>query len=132
VIVRGKEHTVGAVRAGRLGREPRRSQPNGMDLATELIRQHPPGRQDFERDPLQHAVALLEHHEHVRHQSTFASVRSASMRAGTASAPSPTIRPAFRSGGYARSITSRPMGGRAAGFTSSGFFLAAMIPLSAG
>src|SRR5690606_29334133 len=79
------------------------------------------------------AVALLEDRKNRGHdQSTFASEVSASMRAGTAAAPSPTIRPAGGSGGSASATTVACPAAASTGTTSSGFFFAAMIPLSPG
>src|SRR5690606_3489707 len=79
------------------------------------------------------AVTLFENGKNVRHdQSTFASEVSASMSAGTAAAPSPTIRPAGRSGGNANDATVTCAAPVVTGTTSSGFFFAAMIPLRPG
>src|SRR5262249_49998703 len=78
------------------------------------------------------AVLLLADSQDRGHQSTFASWRSTRTSSGTASGPSPTIRPALRSGGSASDVTDTRMLPSAAGFASIGFFLAAMIPLSAG
>src|ERR1051325_9016815 len=83
------------------------------------------------RDLADGAAALLEHREHVAH-STFASSRSSRTSSGTAAAPSPTILPAWRSAGRASDRPSSAPAPGAVGFTSSGFFFAAMIPLSAG
>src|SRR5262249_30193925 len=77
------------------------------------------------------AFALLEEHEHgERHHRTFASSRNPRPSSGTAAAPSPTMRPAPRSLGSASATTSSAGSPRAAGFSSMGFFLAAMMPLS--
>src|SRR5690349_12344211 len=76
-------------------------------------------------------VALLEHREDVAHR-TFASSRNRRTSSGTAAEPSPMILPACRSGGGVRARISSAPGPGPAGFTSRGFFLAAMIPLSAG
>ena len=95
------------------------------------IREAPRAGHDLMGHLADGAVALLEHREHVAH-STFASSRSSRTSSGTAAEPSPTILPACRSGGRASERISSAPGPGAVGFTSSGFFFAAMIPLSAG
>ena len=64
--------------------------------------------------------------------STFASSCSSRTSSGTASLPCPTIRPAGRSGGGASSFTLMRLSPSCASFSSSGFFFAAMMPLSDG
>src|SRR5690606_38432197 len=70
--------------------------------------------------------------QHVGHQITFASVLSSRTSSGTASGPSPTMRPPLRSGGSESDSTSSRDSPSWAGRTSIVFFLAAMIPLSDG
>src|SRR5438270_3867 len=76
-------------------------------------------------------IPLLEHREDGAHR-TFASSRSRRTSSGTAAEPSPTILPACRSGGRVSERISSAPGPGAVGLISSGFFFAAMIPLSAG
>src|ERR1043166_8645296 len=104
-----------------------------VDLGAPAQRIRQPSRPGHHllRDLADGAAALLEHREHVAH-STFASSRSSRTSSGTAAAPSPTILPAWRSAGRASDRTSSAPAPGAVGFTSSGFFFAAMIPLSAG
>src|SRR5215213_3896535 len=68
--------------------------------------------------------------EEARHQSTLASVWRRRSSSGTASAPSPMIRPGGRSGGSSIFSITRLVGPSCAALDSSGFFLAAMMPLS--
>ena len=97
----------------------------------ERIGQPPGARHYLVRHLAQRAVSLLEHREDVAHR-TLASSRSRRTSSGTAAAPSPTIFPSLRSAGGVRARISSAPGTNAVGFTSSGFFFAAMIPLSAG
>ncbi len=131
-VIGGDERLVGTVRSGVAGRHADGADDQRVRLSAERVGQRSGRGDGLVGDALQRAVTLLEHCDHVGHQSTFASLRSASTRAGTASAPSPTIRPAFRSGGGTRLTTSMPPPATAASFTSSGFFLAIMMPRSAG
>src|SRR6266480_3506938 len=87
-------------------------------------------RHDLVRNLAQGPIALLEHRE--RRHKTLASSRSSRTSSATAPAPSPTIFPSFRSGGGVSATTSRTPAPTCTGFTSSGFFFAAMMPLSAG
>src|SRR6185503_1907266 len=77
-------------------------------------------------------AASLDESEDVGHYRTLASVWRSFTSSGTAAAPSPTTRPAFRSAGSSSLRTVSWGAGICAGFTSSGFFLAAMIPFSDG
>src|SRR5579859_836488 len=104
-----------------------RATDDSIDLRTDAPRS---GR-DFERDLTEHAVPLLENREHAAHR-TFASSRSSRTSSPTAAGPSPTILPSLRSGGGVSAMISSLPAAACTGFTSSGFFLAAMIPLSAG
>src|SRR5439155_22421587 len=103
----------------------------GLDLPAQPIGEPASTGHDFMGDLPQRPVALLEHGEDDRHR-TFASSRSSRTSSGTASGPSPTILPSLRSAGGSSASTSIPPAARATGFVSSGFFLAAMMPLSAG
>ena len=128
------QHAVGAAAAqlGGHGASARTDQ-HGVHLAAQRVRHLPGRRHHLEREATQLAVALLNECENVgRHQSTFACSLRSRTSSGTASGPCPTIRPAGRSGGGIIAYTSIRPGGSCAGFSSSGFFLAAMIPLSDG
>src|SRR5205814_3229250 len=96
------------------------------------VRQLAGGGQRLERNSPHFASTLFENRENAGHQMTFASLRSASISAGTAPGPSPRMRPSFRAGGRESSRTPTPPESAATAFTSSGFFFAAMMPLSAG
>src|SRR6266568_3071973 len=85
---------------------------------------------DLERNLPQRAVTLLQHRQ--RRHRTLASSRSSRTSSPTAPAPSPTIFPSLRSGGGDSATTSNVPADAWTGFTSSGFFFAAMMPLSAG
>src|SRR6266571_448118 len=125
--VRQSDDPVGAVLAGLVGALNRSCRAyDGFDTATEPLR----GRHHLMGDLAQHAIALLQHGE--RRHRTFASSRSSRTSSPTAPAPSPTILPALRSGGGVSATTSREPAPGCTGFTSSGFFFAAMMPLSAG
>ncbi len=89
-------------------------------------------RHHFQRDLPQLRAARLGPYENVGHQSTFASVWSSRTSSGTAATPSPMIRPAGRSGGSCAFCTVTRVAPSCAGFVSSGFFFAAMMPLSDG
>src|SRR6185437_6128087 len=79
------------------------------------------------------AVTGLRKCKYVCHDyRTFASVWSSLTSSGTAATPSPMMRPGARSGGSSICVTVTVCAPSCAGFTSSGFFFAAMIPLSAG
>src|SRR5439155_22144557 len=98
------------------------------DLAAERRRQPVSQAQRFARDRADFAVALLDEDEDAH--SSFASSRSSRTSSGIAAAPSPTMRPAARAAGSARAKTSRFISPSWAGFSSIGFFFAAMMPLS--
>src|SRR6185503_16572018 len=100
--------------------------------AAHRIGQLPRRRQHFVRDLPELSLSLLEYCKDVGHHSTLASLRSAAISAGTASGPSPRMRPSLRAGGSARSSRSTPPAPAVAALTSSGYFFAAMMPLSAG
>src|SRR5215213_2214588 len=68
--------------------------------------------------------------EEARHQSTLASVWRRRSSSGTASAPSPMIRPGGRSGGSSIRCTVRLIFPSWAGLVSSGFFFAAIMPFN--
>src|SRR3954471_1715980 len=57
------------------------------------------GSYSFESDLSHFPATRFDKRKDVRHQRTFASVWRSFTSSGTAAAPSPTIRPAFRSGG---------------------------------
>src|SRR5690606_39664647 len=73
--------------------------------AADRVRDAACSSDDLGGDAAERAVLLLRDCKHV-HQSTFASSRSRRTSSGTASAPSPTIRPGGRSGGGASWRTS--------------------------
>src|SRR5687767_1639872 len=104
-----------------------------MDFgAAELIGQRASGSHGFERHLAQLRSAGLGEHQNVGHQRTFASVWSRRTSSGTASAPLPMIRPGGRSEGSSMLFTVTRTGPSCAGFVSSGFFFAAMIPFRDG
>src|SRR5262245_1717382 len=106
------------------------AQHQRIDSAARCVGQRTRRRDDLVRNLPQRAVALLGDVEDVHR--TVASLRSSVSRAGTASAPSPTMRPACRSAGSSRLVTSKDAAPNDTGFTSSGFFFAAMMPLREG
>src|SRR5689334_20707301 len=104
-----------------------------MHLSTAgFVGEHARGCYRFESHLPHFAAARLDKCKHVCHQRTLASVCRSFTSSGTAAAPSPMMRPAWRSGGSSRRVTVSCGCGSCAGFDSSGFFLAAMIPLSDG
>ena len=109
------------------------TQHDGVNCRTQEIRELARGSNDFERDLAKDSSAILGYSEdggHVRSPSLpSASNRTSST---TASGPSPTILPAGRSAGSWSDWTVRDPDPSDTGFTSSGFFFAAMMPLSAG
>ena len=129
------DHDIGAV-LPQLGGErlhTRRADEHRVHLAAARgVGERARGGDGLERHAAQRAASLFRECEDVRHHSTFASSRSSRISSGTAAGPSPMMRPAFRSGGSSILVTVRCTGPSCAGFTSSGFFFAAMIPLSAG
>ena len=125
-------HGVGTEPSGLIDAYARRADHQRVHANPGGVRQPARGGQGFVRDFLELAVTLLKHRQHVWHQSTLASVRRAATSAGTASGPSPTMRPSFRAGGSVSSRTATPPASGETDFTSSGFFFAAMIPLRAG
>src|SRR5438309_156466 len=88
-------------------------------------------RHHLARHLAQHTVALLGDREDVTHR-TFASSRSSRSNSGTAAGPSPTTLPSLRCSGGVKPSTSSPPAPSAARLSSSGFFLAAMMPFRAG
>src|SRR5439155_5560135 len=128
----GGDHRVGPESAERLGALHRTgADDERLHRPAEGVGQPPRAGHHLVGDLAQHAVALLQHREHAAHK-TLASSRSSRISSGTAAAPSPTIRPSFLSGGGSIASTSMPPGPKVAGFTSSGFFFAAMMPFNAG
>src|SRR5439155_509847 len=129
-----RDHSVGA-EAAQLLVAPHRARREHQRLdacaSAEGVSQPSRTGHHFVRDFAQRAVALLQHGEDVAHR-TFASSRSSRTSSATAAAPSPTTFPALRSGGGVMARTSRPPAPSDAGFVTSGFFFAAMMPLSAG
>jgi hypothetical protein len=125
--VPGEQHAIRSRIAE--GREPRigRRRAHSHHLAAELAGEPARLAQCFSRDRPQLAVALLDEHQDLRSFSSSLRMRTSS---ATASGPSPTIRPAARSGGKASETTSRLGSPRSAACSSIGFFLAAMMPLS--
>src|SRR6185295_10617425 len=129
---RGEHHRAVAARLGALRDGGGASLDAGRATYDRLDRtaEAPRRRHHLERHFPQHAVALLQHGE--RGHRTLASSRSNRTSSPTAPAPSPTIFPSLRSGGgVSATISTAPVPG-CTGFTSSGFFFAAMMPLSAG
>ncbi len=99
-----RQDDIRAVLAERFGdlTDSRRAGDHRMDVRRrQRIGSLPSGRDRFERDLPERAATRLGENEYVSHQSTFASSRSSRTSSGTAAAPSPTIRPAGRSGGSA-------------------------------
>src|SRR5207342_1225341 len=122
------DHFLGAVPADLVAPLHRaHSAHHRLDRPTEAMG----GSDDLVGDFAQRAVALLQHREDRAH-STLASSRSSRTSSPTAPAPSPTIFPSFRSGGGVSAMTSIAPAPACTGLTSSGFFLAAMMPLRAG
>src|SRR5439155_15375596 len=72
------------------------------------------------------AIALLDEDQNAHR--TFASSRRTRSSSGIASLPAPTIRPAERPSGSVSDTGSSPAGPSSAGFSSIGYFFAAMIP----
>ena len=126
-----KPETLSVAAPGRVVVREIKAAPAGMLDVAEAQIIISGGRHDLERDFAQSAVALLEHGEDFAHK-TFASSRSTRISSGTAPAPSPTILPSLRSGGGVSAMISNEPVPSCTGLTSSGFFLAAMIPFSAG
>ena len=129
------EYQVRAVlsKLGGLACDSRRPREERVHLAaTERVRQRPPCRDSLQCDFSQIAAARLREYENVRHHSTLASFCSSRTSSGTAAAPCPTIRPGGRSGGSSMDFTLTRTGPSCAGLLSSGFFFAAMMPLSEG
>ena len=110
-----------------------RTEEQGVNLASaRFVGEHPRGGDCFQSNLSNVGAARFGEREDVRHQRTFASVWSSVTSSGTAAAPSPMMRPALRSGGSSSFLTVTWGCGICACFTSSGFFFAAMIPLSDG
>src|ERR1051325_3498746 len=90
------------------------------------------GSDGVEGDLSQRVGARFGKYQDVGHQRILASVCRRRTSSGTAAAPSPMMRPAGRSGGSSIDFTTTRASPSCAGFVSSGFFFAAMIPLSDG
>ena len=128
-------HDVGSVRAELLGRsaDAGRAGNQRVYLATaRRVGERARRGHRFERELAQRGAARLRVYQDVRHQRTFASDWRSRTSSGTADAPSPMMRPAGRSGGSSAFCTETRTAPNWAGFDSSGFFFAAMIPLSDG
>ena len=112
----------------------RRSGNKGVDLtATRAVGQCARCGDCFQRTLSQRRTACFREYKNVGHgYSTFASVCRRRMSSGIAAVPSPMIRPAGRSGGSSIVFTVTRTVPSCAGFVSSGFFFAAMMPLSDG
>src|SRR3970282_977686 len=99
------ERDVGAVsgECGGLRPDTRRAREHGVHLSSGG--QVPRRGQQLEGDLANGTAARFREDEDVRHQSTLASSLSNRTSSGTAAAPSPMIRPAWRSGGNSIFIT---------------------------
>ena len=96
-IVTGHVHDpVGAVTREFAGG---RTRGGNLHPAAQFVR-HPAGDGNhFPGHPRERLLLRLGYRKHVRHQRTFASSRRSRTSSGTASGPSPTIRPSGRWGG---------------------------------